>query len=293
MEPRLIADVLPPAGQHLVLLDAGLFVKSDDQWRRLRSDISIDSLLRRPLDEIQRALDRDADPVDPPLAARLRAPIGSQEVWAAGVTYERSLAARAEEAVSADPYERVYSAARPELFLKATPARVRGPLQAVNIRSDSTWDVPEPELAVVCNQRLDVVGFTIGNDVSSRSIEGENPLYVPQAKVFDACCALGPAIALAWDYSPAGREISVEIRRGDSAIYSGETSTSAMHRTIQDLVEYLGRNQTFEAGCILLTGTGIVPPREITLKDGDVVSIRIEGIGVLVNPVQRAPGRTA
>jgi len=220
---------------------------------------------------------------------RVEAPIESQEVWAAGVTYQRSLEARAHEAVSADPYDRVYGAERPELFFKATANRVRGPGEAVFIRSDSTWDVPEPELAVVCNSRLEVVGYTIGNDVSSRSIEGENPLYLPQAKVFDGCCALGPAVAVAWDFSPTDRAIELQINRGGSVVFRAATSTSAMQRPISQLLEYLGRNQRFDAGCILLTGTGIVPPSEFTLEDGDVVTIRIDGIGELVNPVRRHP----
>ncbi len=215
------------------------------------------------------------------------APIESQEVWAAGVTYQQSLVARAEEAVSADPYERVYSAERPELFFKATARRVRGTGEAVNIRSDSTWDVPEPELAVVCNSRLEIVGYTIGNDVSSRSIEGENALYLPQAKVYDGCCALGPAIVLAWDYSPRDRRIELVIRRAGAELFSGETSTSAMRRAIPELVGFLGRDQTFPVGCFLLTGTGVVPPAGVTLEDGDVVTIRIDGLGELTNPVRR------
>jgi len=275
--------------EELVRLDDGLYVRADAAWRRMA--LSLDALLALPIEEIRRHV-QSAKPCDQPRSTTPRAPIGSQEVWAAGVTYQRSLAARAEEAVSADPYERVYTAPRPEIFFKATPGRVRGPHEVINIRSDSTWDVPEPELAVVCNCRMEVVGYTIGNDVSSRSIEGENPLYVPQAKVFDGCCALGPAVALAWDYSPSSRNIAMEIRRGDSIIYNDEISTSAMHRTIEELVEYLGRDQAFEAGCIMLTGTGLVPPRDITLEDGDVVSISIDGIGVLVNPVRRHQGRT-
>ena len=183
----------------------------------------------------------------------------------------------------------MYGAERPELFFKATANRVRGPGEAVFIRSDSTWDVPEPELAVVCNSRLEVVGYTIGNDLSSRSIEGENPLYLPQAKVFDGCCALGPTIVLAWDFSPADRAIELQISRGGSVVFDAATSTSAMQRPISQLLDYLGRDQRFEAGCILLTGTGIVPPPEFTLQDGDVVSIRIDGIGELVNPVRRHP----
>jgi 2-dehydro-3-deoxy-D-arabinonate dehydratase len=289
VEKRLNADLVPAAGHHLVRLDEGLFAVREGRWGRLPAGTSLDSLLARPLDEIRIVIERDAIPTAPPVEAVLRAPIGSQEVWAAGVTYERSLAARAEEATSADPYERVYSAVRPEIFFKASPGRVRGTGEAVNIRSDSAWDVPEPELAVVCNSRLEVVGYTIGNDVSSRSIEGENPLYLPQAKVFDGCCALGPAIALAWDYSPSDRKISLEIRRRDSVVFSGETSTSAMRRTIPELLAYLGRDQRFEAGCVLLTGTGVVPPPDLTLEDGDVVSIRIDGLGELVNPVRRHP----
>ena len=278
----------------LIRLDAGLFVRDGESWRRLPSGVSLDSLLSRPLAEIRRIVEDDATAVAAPADDQARAPIGSQEVWAAGVTYQRSLAARSEEAVSADPYERVYSAARPELFFKATANRVRGDGEAIHIRSDSTWDVPEPELAVVCNSALEVVGYTIGNDVSSRSIEGENPLYLPQAKVFDGCCALGPAIAPAWEWTHEDRRISLAIMRGGEIVFAGETSTSAMHRSIPDLLEHLGRNQTFATGCILLTGTGIVPPAGVTLAGGDVVTIAIDGIGELTNPVRRhsapAPG---
>ena len=239
------------------------------------------------LAELRRFLDEKRQAITPAEGAVIGAPIQSQEVWAAGVTYRRSLEARADEAVSSDPYDRVYVAARPELFFKATANRVRGHGQEIFIRSDSTWDVPEPELAVVCNSRMEVVGYTIGNDVSSRSIEGENPLYVPQAKVFDGSCALGPAIALAWDYSPSDRAIELEISRSDSVVYRNSTSTSAMRRQIPELVEYLARDQRFETGCVLLTGTGIVPPSDFTLQEGDVVTIRIDGIGELTNPVRR------
>ena len=269
--------------EQLVRHGSGLFLNDAARWRRL--EISLDELLGLSLDQVHGVLAAAAPaaaPEDLPLA-----PIESQEVWAAGVTYQRSLAARAEEAVSADPYERVYSAERPELFFKATAARVRGPNEPVHIRSDSTWDVPEPELAVMCNSRLEVVGYTIGNDVSSRSIEGENPLYLPQAKVYDGCCALGPAITLARDWSAENRKISLEIQRAGSVIFEGETSTSAMRRRIPELVAYLGRNQTFPVGCILLTGTGIVPPTDVTLRDGDVVTIAIEGLGELVNTVRK------
>ena len=279
--------------EHLIRLEAGLFVKRDETWNSLGAGTSLDSLLALPVGEIRRVLERNAQAVDAPAERKALAPIGSQEVWAAGVTYRRSLAARAEEAVSADPYERVYVAARPELFFKATAARVRGPGDVINIRSDSTWDVPEPELAVVCNSRMEVVGYTIGNDVSSRSIEGENTLYLPQAKVFDGCCALGPAVVLAWDYSPDDRRIRLEISRAGSVVYEGETSTSAMRRKVPELLEYLGRDQRFAHGCVLLTGTGVVPPQHVTLQDGDEVAIAIDGIGALTNPVRRHPVRRA
>jgi 2-dehydro-3-deoxy-D-arabinonate dehydratase len=270
--------------EELVRLDEGLFVRADAAWRRLQ--LSLDALLALSVEDIRRRVE-SAEPVDPPRNTTARAPIESQEVWAAGVTYQRSLTARAEEAVSADPYERVYTAERPELFFKATAGRVRGSGEPVRIRSDSTWDVPEPELAVVCNSLLEVVGYTIGNDVSSRSIEGENALYLPQAKVYDGCCSLGPSIALARDFSPKGRAISLEIRRGESTIFSGETSTAAMRRSIPELLSFLGRDQMFPVGCVLLTGTGIVPPADITLETGDVVTVRIDGIGELVNPVRK------
>ena len=279
--------------EHLIRLEAGLFVKRDETWNRLGAGTSLDSLLALPLDEIRRVLERNTQTVDPPAEPNALAPIESQEVWAAGVTYKRSLAARAEEAVSPDPYERVYTAPRPELFFKATASRVRGPGDVINIRSDSTWDVPEPELAVVCNRWMEVVGYTIGNDMSSRSIEGENTLYLPQAKVFDGCCALGPAVALAWDYSPDDRRIGLEINRAGSVVYAGETSTSAMRRKVPELLEYLGRDQSFAHGCVLLTGTGVVPPQDVTLQDGDEVAIAIDGIGVLTNPVLTHPVKLA
>jgi len=277
---------VPALGLHLVQVDGALHLKKDGAWSRMEGT-SIDSMLRLPLADLRRLIDQTRPASALADGAVIDAPIESQEVWAAGVTYQRSLEARTDEAVSSDAYDRVYTAARPELFFKATPARVRGPGQPIFIRSDSTWDVPEPELAVVCNSRLEVVGYTIGNDVSSRSIEGENPLYLPQAKVFDGCCALGPAIALAWDYSPSDRAIELEIIRNQSVVFRAATSSSSMRRPIAELVDYLARDQRFEAGCLLLTGTGIVPPPEFSLAPGDVVRIRIEGIGMLENPVLR------
>ena len=281
-----ILSVIPRPGLHLVHIDGRLYVKRDGLFSELGSDVSLDELLRLPLRELRELLSRarsDQAIVD----GAIEAPIQSQEVWAAGVTYQRSREARAEESVDADPYDRVYTAARPELFFKATPNRVRGPGQKIAIRADSTWDVPEPELAVVCNSNGEVVGYTVGNDVSSRSIEGENPLYLPQAKVYEGSCSLGPAIALAWEFDPADKRIALEIWRDGSVLFESETSTAAMRRPIAGLIEYLHRHQQFESGCILLTGTGIVPPREFTLQPADEVVIWIEGIGVLQNEVER------
>jgi 2-dehydro-3-deoxy-D-arabinonate dehydratase len=282
-----ILGVIPGPGLHLVQIDGQLYVKRDGAFSRLASGVSLDKLLQLSLRDLRESLSR-ARPNEAIADGAIEAPIQSQEVWAAGVTYQRSREARAEESVNADPYDRVYSAARPELFFKATPNRVRGPGQKVAIRADSSWDVPEPELAAVCNSRAEIIGYTIGNDVSSRSIEGENPLYLPQAKVYDGSCSLGPAIALAWEFDPADKTIALEIRRGGIVLFQSETSTAALRRPIAELVEYLHRHQQFESGCILLTGTGIVPPREVTLQPGDEVNIRIEGIGVLRNEVERS-----
>jgi len=278
---------VPVTGLHLARVAGAIHLRRQGTWSVLPDGASFDSLLKLSVNELRGVLDTERPAAFVRDGAVVGAPIDTQEVWAAGVTYQRSLEARADEAISSDPYDRVYSAARPELFFKATPGRVRGPGETLFIRSDSTWDVPEPELAVVCNSRLEVVGYTIGNDVSSRSIEGENPLYLPQAKVFDGCCGLGPAVALAWEFSPADRSIELEIRRRGSVIYRSATSTSAIRRAIPELLDYLGRDQRFEAGCVLLTGTGIVPPSDFTLQDGDVVAIRIDGLGLLENPIHR------
>ena len=227
-----------------------------------------------------------------PLAAvGLAAPVDRQEVWAAGVTYRRSRDARMEESTQKDVYDRVYDADRPELFLKATPNRVSGPDEPIAIRGDSTWDVPEPELALVLNRDGETVGYTVGNDVSSRSIEGENPLYLPQAKVYTACAALGPVVALAWELPDVGNlAIRLTIRRAGAVHFAGETSTSQIHRPFAELVAYLRRHNEFPAGVVLMTGTGIIPPAEFTLEDGDEVEIAIDGIGALRNPVTRLAG---
>lgn len=220
---------------------------------------------------------------------RLLAPIDRQEVWAAGVTYKRSQKARMDESEGAARfYDLVYTAPRPELFFKATPHRVSGPLDFVRIRRDATWNVPEPEFALVLNSRLELVGYTVGNDMSSRDIEGENPLYLPQAKLYDGCCALGPAITLASDL-PALPEVEIRLRisRQGGAVFEGRTDLGQMARTFDDLVGYLGRDNSFPEGVILLTGTGVVPPNDFTLAAGDQVEITITAIGTLVNLVQQ------
>lgn len=218
----------------------------------------------------------------------LRAPIDWQEVWCAGVTYKRSRDARMEESQEKSVYDRVYEAERPELFFKGMRFRVAGPGGEIAIRSDSTWDVPEPELALVINSAAEIVGYTIGNDVSSRSIEGENPLYLPQAKVYDKAAALGPMIALAPEIDdPHNLAIELTIRRDGAVGFQGSTNTNQLHRSFEDLVEYLYRDNTHYHGAVLMTGTGIVPPSEFTLEAGDEVTIAIEGIGSLTNPVVR------
>lgn len=210
-----------------------------------------------------------------------------QEVWAAGVTYERSRAARQEEAVDGgDVYARVYGAQRPELFFKARGHHVVGHFGEVGIRSDATWSVPEPELAVVFNPALEVVGFTVGNDMSSRDIEGENPLYLPQAKVYTAACALGPGIILTPSNEFPQATIAIEIVRAGQIAFSGEVHTDRIRRTIRELADYLGRCNMYPDGVVLLTGTGIVPPSDFTLAPGDEVTISIDGIGTLKNTVK-------
>lgn len=216
----------------------------------------------------------------------LLAPIDAQEVWASGVTYRRSKDARMEESEqSASVYDQVYEAFRPELFFKSVPSRVVGPGMPIRIRRDSTWNVPEPELVLVMSSRGQIVGTTIGNDMSSRSIEGENPLYLPQAKIYDGGCAIGPVIDLASPSSLRDRVIQIAIIRDGAIAFSGDISTTQMRRTPEDLRNWLFRELSFPAGVFLFTGTGIVPPSDFTLSPGDVVRITIEGIGTLENPV--------
>jgi 2-dehydro-3-deoxy-D-arabinonate dehydratase len=221
---------------------------------------------------------------------RLLPPVdGLTEVWASGVTYQRSSAARQEESQVADVYARVYDADRPELFFKSPAWRVCGPGEPIGIRPDSAVNVPEPELAVVCNAGGEIVGVTICNDVSSRSIEGENPLYLPQAKVYTGACALGPGIVPAWQLGDLrALTISVTVRRGGRLAWDGQTSTAQLHRDPGDLVDYLFRHAQFPHGAVLSTGTGLVPELDFTLEPGDVVRIEIAGIGSLTNIVRPA-----
>lgn len=224
--------------------------------------------------------------------AQLLAPIDDQEVWGAGVTYERSKVARQEESEQGGSfYDLVYRAARPELFFKATPSRVVGPGVPIRVRRDTRWCVPEPELALVLAPDLRLVGFTIGNDVSARDIEGENPLYLPQAKVYEACCGLGPVITLA-SAMPRAEEIGIrlQVKRAGAILTEGQTSVARMARSFAELIGWLGIDNCFPTGAILLTGTGVVPPDEFTLHDGDEVTIAIDGIGALVNPVVQRTG---
>jgi 2-dehydro-3-deoxy-D-arabinonate dehydratase len=219
------------------------------------------------------------------------APLDQQEVWAAGVTYKRSQEARERESAGAARfYDLVYSAPRPELFFKAPAWRVSGPGERVHIRKDSKWSVPEPELALVISPRLKLVGFTIGNDMSSRDIEGENPLYLPQAKFYDHACAVGPAITLA-DDMPAPEQIAIRliIERGGKTAFDGSTKISAMKRSFAELIQWLGKETSFPHGAVLLTGTGVVPPDDFTLAVGDIVHIDITGIGRLTNRVEHRP----
>jgi 2-dehydro-3-deoxy-D-arabinonate dehydratase len=222
-------------------------------------------------------------------AAELLAPIGRQEVWAAGVTYYRSRGARMEESKDAGGgsfYDRVYSAERPELFFKSTASRTVGTGGKVRIRADSKWNVPEPELTLVVSPSGKITGYTIGNDMSSRDIEGENPLYLPQAKVYSGSCALGPGILVSEGPLDAATEISIEIVRAGSVAFAGRVALTELKRDPQMLVEYLFQDNAFPYGCFLMTGTGIVPDSSFTLASGDRIRITIEPIGTLVNEVQ-------
>ena len=239
-----------------------------------------------PGDELAALAKRDL-PRLPLGEVTLLTPVEQQEVWAAGVTYLRSKTARMEESdFSASAYDRVYDAVRPEVFFKSLPQKVVAPSGDVGIRKDSKWNVPEPELALVVNSRGIIVGYTIGNDMSSRDIEGENLLYLPQAKTYHRSCSVGPWITVGESEAEARAwKISLAIERGGNAVFSGETSVSQLKRSFTELAEFLCRSQVFPSGAVLLTGTGIVPPDNFTLQPHDVTRIHISGIGTLENRV--------
>jgi 2-dehydro-3-deoxy-D-arabinonate dehydratase len=257
------------------------FYASTDNWDELSTRDDLRSYLQKAVGKLQKL---GTNPIEDHNV--LLAPIGTQEVWAAGVTYLRSRAARMEEAKSAgggDFYDRVYNAERPELFFKATPNRVVGHKGKVAIRKDASWSVPEPELTLLISPSGKILGYTVGNDMSSRDIEGENPLYLPQAKVYNRSCALGPGILISSDPLPATNEVKIDILRDGKSVFSGSTTLSNMKRDPATLVQYLYRDNDFPNGSFLLTGTGIVPPDAFTLNNGDEIRITIDEIGTLIN----------
>jgi 2-dehydro-3-deoxy-D-arabinonate dehydratase len=272
----------------IVRLPAGLGLIEDGQLIGGLPQRSVAELLRLSAAELRNVVERSTTTSGNRAPTPLAPIDGETEVWAAGVTYRRSEEARVEESGTPDIYTKVYSAERPELFFKATPRRVAGPEEPVVVRADSTWDVPEPELALVINATGEIVGYTIGNDVSSRSIEGDNPLYLPQAKVYARSCALGPGITPAWHIDdPYALTMRMRILRDGQLHWSGEASTADLKRRLEDLVEHLFREDDFPDGVILSTGTALVPDSPFTLQAGDVVEIEIDQLGMLRNPVVR------
>ncbi len=268
----------------------GAFIENAESIYHTRADW--DSLVCSP-NLHQKLLEEIAGPgiekLDGALPGELLAPVGSQEVWAAGVTYWRSRSARMEESQDSGGstfYDKVYEAKRPELFFKAAPYRVTGPGQPVRIRRDSAWNVPEPELTLLLNPSGQVTAYTIGNDMSSRDIEGENPLYLPQAKCYDGSCAIGPCLYVSPGPLPQTTQITIEIRRGGLAVFSGSVGITQIKRKFEELADFLFREMSFPHGCLLMTGTGVVPPNDFTLQAGDEVHIEIPPIGKLVNRVE-------
>ena len=260
----------------------------EQQGRFHVSAASFDDLVRSNDSHSLAEKSLESAAVAAPDANELLAPIGSQEVWAAGVTYFRSRSARMEESKDAGGgsfYDRVYSAVRPELFFKATARRVVNPAANVRIRADARWSVPEPELTVLLNPRGEIIGYTIGNDMSSRDIEGENPLYLPQAKVYNGSCALGPCVLLSNEPLPKTTAIQIQIVRDGRSAFDGSTSLAELKRDPKELASWLFRDNSFPDGAYLMTGTGVVPGDEFTLAHGDLIRISIDGIGTLENHV--------
>ncbi|TMM57503.1 2-hydroxyhepta-2,4-diene-1,7-dioate isomerase [Maribacter algarum] len=269
-------------------IKAGAVIENENQYFTLDVD-NWDAFLNRT--DLYRSVLNDLvglTEVDDVNLNAVEIPMGTQEIWASGVTYMRSKEARMEESKDAGGgtfYDRVYDADRPELFFKATAQRAVPHNGTVRIRKDSGWNVPEPELTLLVSSEGTIEGYTIGNDMSSRSIEGENPLYLPQAKTYEGCAALGPCIYVSDSPIDSGTMISLDILRDEKTVFSGQVSISTMKRKHQDLVDYLFRECNFSQGCFLMTGTGIIPPDEFTLQVGDETRITIEGIGTLVNTV--------
>jgi 2-dehydro-3-deoxy-D-arabinonate dehydratase len=274
----------------LTLTTDGLLLEDGGKVVRSASGFTIDELFRSA-DPVGLAADAFAAGQEvAEVPSSVLAPIASQEVWAAGVTYERSKVARIEESSDAGGgsfYDRVYDADRPELFLKATPHRVAAPGGAVRIRGDSNWNVPEPELTLAVNSAGTIFGYTIGNDMSSRDIEGENPLYLPQAKIYAGSVALGPRLVVAAALPAPETTIAMEIGRGGTVVFSGATQVARIRRPLASLVDWLFREDEFPYGCYLLTGTGVVPADDFTLEVGDEIRITIDQVGTLVNNVTR------
>jgi 2-dehydro-3-deoxy-D-arabinonate dehydratase len=271
--------------------DGRVLVESDGGAPRVVAVASFADLLSRSLDEIRQLVENASETSDA-VGSDRAAPIdGRTEVWASGVTYLRSRTARMDESTDPDIYDRVYAAERPELFFKSPAWRVVTDGEPVAIRDDSKWDVPEPELAVVANRFGEIVGYGACNDMSSRSLEGENPLYLPQAKVFAGACAIGATIRPAWEVDAASLPIGLTIERDGAVVVQEQTSTASMARTPADLVDWLFRAENFPDGVWLSTGTGIVPPDDFTLKVGDVVTVAVEGVASTTNRVES--GRAA
>ncbi len=270
---------------------SGILIEVNNTFYRMQDDwdkfINNDNIITDSMKLIQ-----ELNPINIPkdeILKELLSPIGTQEIWAAGVTYMRSKSARMEESKDAGGgnfYDRVYDAERPELFFKSTAYRVAGPGQKVRIRKDSNWNVPEPELTLMISSSGKIIGYTIGNDMSSRDIEGQNPLYLPQAKTYDLSAAIGPCINLTDSPLPDSTKIELEIKRNGKSVFYGDVQINQIKRKFKELAEFLFRETSFPVGCFLMTGTGIVPPNDFTLHHGDAIKIRIEHIGELENTVE-------
>ena len=267
---------------------SGIFIRennkfyklNENNWDEFINDDNLFQKIEKLITSVAVIDDTEGDPLPP---------VGSQELWACGVTYLRSKVGRQEESKAsggADFYAKVYEAERPEVFFKSTSHRIVGHKAKVNIRKDSTWDVPEPELTLVVTSSGKIVGYTVGNDMSSRSIEGENPLYLPQAKTYDGCAALGPCVYVTDKPLDANTKIRLAITRDDKKVFEGIVGINQMKRTPEELVSFVYRECTFPHGCLIMTGTGIVPGSDFTLRSGDEIKISIDNIGTLVNVVR-------